>query len=173
MLSRNQPKERYEDEEDMDRSSQARGSSDEEADLKIASSMLTQAVLSDQGSESLLAALNTPEPAKAVAMILAQIMEMALTESLQTETPMSPGVWLMEDGAIDEAGDDIEAVALTAGIELPEDFIEEVIDSVAILIQERGAQGAAMEGQAGAPPSQNMGLARAQPNGGMANGRMG
>lgn len=142
-----------------------------QADKKIAASMLTQAFLSEQGEESLLVALRSPEPAKAVAVIIAQIMEMALTDTMGTNTPMSPEVWLMEDGAIDEAEDDIEAVAEANGIDLGDDdqFIESVIDNVAMILQKRGEEGAAMEAQGGgAPPSPAP--MPGQPMGGMPNG---
>lgn len=138
------------------------------ADKQIASSMLTQAFLSEQGEASLVTALQSPEPAKAVAVIISQIMEMALTESMNTDTPMSPEVWLMEDGAIDEAEDDIEAVAVANDIALPEDFAESIIDNVAMILQKRGESGAAMEqggGMGGAPSPAPMPAMGGMPNG--------
>ena len=142
-----------------------------QADKKIAASMLTQAFLSEQGEESLVVALQSPEPAKAVAVIIAQIMEMALTDTMNTDTPMSPEVWLMEDGAIDEADDDIEAVARANGIDLGDDdqFIESVIDNVAMILQKRGEEGAAMEAQGGGGPPSPAPMP-GQPMGGMPNG---
>lgn len=142
-----------------------------QADKKIAASMLTQAFLSEKGEESLVVALQSPEPTKAVAVIIAQLMEMALTDTMNTRTPMSPEVWLMEDGAIDEAADDIEAVAQANGIDIGDDdqFIESVIDNVAMILQKRGEEGAAMEAQGGGgppPPAPMPG----QPTGGMPNG---
>jgi hypothetical protein len=131
-----------------------------QADKKIAAAMLTNAFLSEQGEQSVVAALSSPEPEKAMAMVIAQIMEMTLTESMNTDTPMSPEVWLMEDGAIDEAEDDIEKVAEANGIALPDEFIEGVIDNVAALLQKRGEEGAAMEQQPGPPqggPAPTMG----------------
>lgn len=115
-------------------------SPEEKADVKIASSMLTQSFLSEEGSQALAKALSTPEPAKAVAMIISQIIEMAQTESQQTDTPLTPTVWLMDGGAIDEAEDDIEAVAEASGIQLPEGFEEALIDEVAVLIERRAAE---------------------------------
>lgn len=142
-----------------------------QADKKIAAAMLTNAFLSEEGEQSVVAALSSPEPQKALAMVIAQLMEMALTESFNTDTPMSPEVWLMEDGAIDEAEDDIEKVAEANGVELPDDFIEGVIDNVAVLLQKRGEQGAAMEQQQQQQPGQGQPPAGPAPMmGGMPNG---
>ena len=140
-----------------------------QADKKIAASMLTQAFLSEQGEASLVTALQSPEPAKAVAVIISQIMEMALTESMNTNTPMRPEVWLMEDGAIDEADDDIEAVASANGIDLGDgdQFIESVIDNVAMILQKRGEEGSAMEQQ---PQAGGAAPMPGQPMGGAPNG---
>ena len=142
-------------------------SKEEQADLKIASSILTQSFLSEEGEASVLEALNTPEPAKAVAIIIAQLIEMTQTDSADTPIPMSPTVWLMEDGAVDEAEDDIEAIAAANGIELPEDFGEMIVDELAVILQER-AKGFQQQEQPSQAPT---GLAQ-QP-GGMTNGRMG
>ena len=50
-------------------------SPEEAADLKIASSLLTTSLLSEQGEEALVTALSGPEPEKAVAIIIAQIID--------------------------------------------------------------------------------------------------
>jgi hypothetical protein len=71
----------------------------------------------------------------------------------------------MEDGAIDEAEDDIEMIAEANGIELPEDFIEGVIDNVAVLIQRRGEEGATMEQQGGQQPAGPAPMMGGMPNG--------
>lgn len=113
-------------------------SPDEAADLKIASSILTQSFLSEEGEQALATALASPEPAKAVAVLIAQLIEMTQTETANTDTPMTPTVWLMEDGAIDNAEEDIEKVAEANGIELPDGFEELVIDEVAQLLARRG-----------------------------------
>jgi len=130
---------------------------------------LTTSLLSEQGEQALVTALAGPEPEKAVAIIIAQIIEMAQTESGQTDIPMTPTVWLMEGGAIDNAEEDIEAVAEANGIELPDDFEEMVIDEVAtVLMKRREAILAQQQQGGGAPPSPAP--MPGQPMGGMPNG---
>jgi hypothetical protein len=149
-------------------------SSEEAADLKIASSILTQSFLSPEGESSLAQALSSPEPAKATAVLIAQLIEMTMTETANTDTPMSPTVWLMEDGAIDNAEEDIEKVAEANGIELPEGFEEAVIDEVAAVLMKRREDILAQQNGAGGQPPQQApgGAAPAAPTmmGGMPNG---
>lgn len=143
-------------------------SPEEAADLKIASSLLTTSLLSEQGEQALVTALSGPEPEKAVAIIIAQIIEMAQTESGQTDIPMTPTVWLMEDGAIDNAEEDIEMIAEANGIELPDDFEDMIIDEVALLLERRAGefQKSQQQQPAGGAPAPMPG----QPMGGMPNG---
>jgi hypothetical protein len=136
------------------------------ADLKIASSILTTAFLSEEGEQALVTAIDSPEPAKAVAVMISQLIEMAQTESGQTNTPLDPTVWLMEEGAIDEASDDIEKVAEANGIVLPDDFEEMVIDEVAQLLSRRSES--IQQGQGSQPPQAPAGPAPMM--GGMPNG---
>lgn len=135
-------------------------SAEEEKDSQIAASMLTQTFLSDQGADSLATALATPEPAKAVAIIVSQVIEMAQRESAKTEAPMSPRVWLAEGGAIDDAAEDVYKVAQANGIELPSGFFSQLKQEVAGLLQRRGKELAA---QGEAPPG---GAPEQQPAGG-------
>jgi hypothetical protein len=87
---------------------------------------------------------------------------------------MSPTVWLMEDGAIDNAEEDIEKVAEANGIELPEGFEEAVIDEVAAVLMKRREDILAQQNGAGGQPPQQApgGAAPAAPTmmGGMPNG---
>lgn len=148
-------------------------SKEEAADLKIASSLLTTSLLSEQGEEALATALTGPEPEKAVAVLISQIIEMAQTESADTEIPMTPTVWLMEDGAIDNAEEDIEAVAEANGVELPEDFIELVVDEVAAVLMKRRDDIIAQQeanGGGGAPSPGAAPLPGQPQQGGMPNG---
>lgn len=143
---------------------------DEQADLKIASSILTQNILGRETSGAFMTAISSPEPAKAVATIIAQIMEMTITDSMQTDTPMSPLVWLSEDGAIDESEEDFEMLAQAAGVPLPPDFADMVVDEVAAIVQMRAQE---EQGQGQQPPQGGGGQPMApvpgnnQPMGGM------
>lgn len=139
--------------EDDEKESSPKLSPEEAADLKIASSLLTTSLLSEQGEQALVTALSGPEPEKAVAIIIAQIIEMAQTESGQTDIPMTPTVWLMEDGAIDNAEEDIEMIAEANGVELPDDFVELVIDEVATVLMKRREDILAKQQGGSAPPS--------------------
>jgi hypothetical protein len=154
--------------EDEEKESSPKLSPEEAADLKIASSLLTTSLLSEQGEQALVTALSGPEPEKAVAVIIAQIIEMAQTESGQTDIPMTPTVWLMEDGAIDNAEEDIEMIAEANGVELPDDFVELVIDEVATVLMKRREDILAKQQGGGAPPSPAP--MPGQPMGGMPNG---
>jgi len=140
-------------------------------DIRIASAILTDSFLSEEGEPSLVAALSSPEPAKAVGIIVAQVIEMTQTETMQTPVPMNAEVWFMEDGAIDDSAGDIESVAGKNGIELPEDFIEQVIDETMAVLMKRKESMAQEEQAGGGQPPQPNGPAPV-PNGmgGMPNG---
>jgi hypothetical protein len=152
----------------MTKQEQPKMSEEEKADLKIASSILTQSFLSPEGEQALATALGSPEPAKAVAVIISQLIEMTQTETANTPTPMNPTVWLADGGAIDNAEEDIEKVAEANGIELPEGFEEMVIDGVAELLARRSesiqqeSAGAQQASQAPSGPAPMMG---GMPNG--------
>jgi hypothetical protein len=132
-----------------------------ESDMRIASSLLTQSVLSPEGSQSVATALQSPEPIKALAVIVAQIMEMAITESMNTDTPMDPSVWLMDGGAIDDSAQDFMKVAEANGVDLPPTFVDDLVDQVAEVVaaraegeqqqQQGGGGGMPMEGAPQAP----------------------
>jgi len=124
-------------------------------DIRIASAILTDSFLSEEGESSLVTALSSPEPAKAVGVILAQVIEMTQTETMQTPVPMNPEVWFMEDGAIDDSGNDILSVAGANGIDLPPDFIEQVVDeTMAVLMKRQESMGQQGQPQGGGQPPQ-------------------
>lgn len=115
-------------------------SEEEEMDREVASAALFEGLLSDNGIQALNKAFKTPEPAKAVAMLIFNVIEPAQVASMDSETPLSPRVWLAGGGAVDELLDEVADNADLFGVE--EDQIEEMYSpikqEVTSLLQQRG-----------------------------------
>lgn len=136
------------------------------ADQKIAVGLATTQILSPEGSKIVIKALQSQNPPKMLAAFLSRVIEMIMTNSMSTDIPMSPVVWLSEGGAIDELGEIIQAVADKTGIQID---VEQLMPAVKQELQaigevakqkmaEQQSQGGPPTQDAGAPPRPQMGV---------------
>jgi nucleotide-binding universal stress UspA family protein len=101
---------------------------------------LFEGLLSEQGLNAISKALNSPEPAKALALLIYNVIEPAQVASMDSDTPISPRVWLASGGAVDELTDELYELAGALGVD--EEMLEEIFPSVkqevAAILQKRG-----------------------------------
>ena len=87
--------------------SQGRLSDEEEMDQEIGTAVLVDTFLGGEGEQGISRALNSPEPAKALAIQIFSVIEATQTESMDTEMPLSPRMWLAQGGAVDDFMEDL------------------------------------------------------------------
>lgn len=128
-------------------------------DQEVASAALFEGLLNEQSLGAVGKALNSPEPAKAVALLIFNVIEPAQVASMDTETPISPRVWLANGGAVDELMDELASLGEMFGMDEEDilDMTPSIKQEVAAVLQKRGsdlqAQGAqSQRGPAPAPP---------------------
>jgi hypothetical protein len=131
----------------------------ESMDQEIASAALFEGLLNEQSLNAVGKALGSPEPAKALALLIFNVIEPAQVASMDTDTPLSPRVWLARGGAVDEFLDELADLGDMFGME-DEDILDmapAIKQEVAGILQQRGsdlqAQGAqAQQAQAQSAP---------------------
>lgn len=128
---------------------------DEMMDQEIASAALFEGLLSEEGLSAIERALKSPEPAKALALLIYNVIEPAQVASMDTDTPISPRVWLANGGAVDELFDELYELAGALGVD--DDMLEEMFPSikqeVAGILAKRGADLQQQGMSASQPPS--------------------
>lgn len=109
-------------------------------DQEIASAALFEGLLSEEGQNAVSKALQSPEPAKALALLIYNVIEPAQVASMDSDTPLSPRVWLANGGAVDELLDELEDLASNFGMdeEMFESMLPGVKQEVAAILQKRG-----------------------------------
>jgi hypothetical protein len=121
----------------------------DQADLDIASSSIVSMVLDPKGKEAFSKAVSSPEPVKALALVLSQFMEVAISGLESSGIKISPQVWLSPDGALAEASPVLIGLAEKMGIPLDEPTLDAVAAEVSKLLVQRGES---MQQEQGAPP---------------------
>lgn len=121
----------------------------DQADLDIASSSIVSMVLDPKGKEAFSKAVSSPEPVKALALVLSQFMEVAISGLESSGIKISPQVWLSPDGALAEASPVLIGLAEKMGIPLDEPTLDAVAAEVSKLLVQRGES---MQQGQGAPP---------------------
>jgi hypothetical protein len=113
---------------------------DELLDQEIASAALFEGLLSESGLDAIGKALRSPEPAKALGVIIYNVIEPAQVASMDSDTPISPRVWLSTGGAVDELMDELADLGGMFGMEEDEilDMAGPVKREVAAILQKRG-----------------------------------
>lgn len=134
---------------------QERLSEEEEMDREVASAALFEGLLGDEGIGALTKAFNSPEPTKAVALLIFSVIEPAQVASMDSDTPISPRVWLAGGGAVDEFLDEVADNADLFGLE--EDQVEEMYGPIKQeltgILQKRG-ESLQQEGMQASQPQQ-------------------
>lgn len=121
----------------------------DQADLDIASSAIVSMILTPEGKEAFTKAVSSPEPVKAIAWILAKLMESVIGQLEGSGIKISPQVWLSPDGALAEASPVLIGLAEKMGIPLDEPTLDAVAAEVSKLLVQRGES---MQQGQGAPP---------------------
>ena len=121
----------------------------DQADLDIASSSIVTMVPDPKGKEAFSKAVPSPEPVKALALVLSQFMEVAISGLESSGIKISPQVWLSPDGALAEASPLLIGLAEKMGIPLDEPTLDAVAAEVSKLLVQRGES---MQQGQGAPP---------------------
>lgn len=121
-------------------------------DVDIGASSIVSLVLSPEGREGFLKAASSPEPVKALAMILSQVIEMAITGLEKAKMGVSPSVWLAPNGALADASRTLIAFANKNQIPLDESVMDAVAKEVSMLLTKRGESMAQGQPQGGQPP---------------------
>jgi hypothetical protein len=106
-------------------------------------------VLDLKGKEAFSKAVSSPEPVKALALVLSQFVETAITGFDSAGIDVSPQVWLSPDGALADAAPVLMGLAEKMGIQLDEATIDAVATEVSKLLVQRGES---MQQEQGVPP---------------------
>ena len=142
---------------------------EEEMDVEIAEGMVKLLLDSPEAQEVITQAVNGGgEPAAALGVFFAQLIDKIQTQMDETPTPISPRVWLSQDGVLDRVIGDMEQSGL-----LPEGILpsikEEVINILKLQNQSVNEDGPPkMDGDIGggdpnAPPMMDGGGGGGQP----------
>lgn len=121
----------------------------DQADLDIASSAIVSMILTPEGKEAFTKAASSPEPVKALAWILAKLMEAVIGQLEGSGIDVSPQVWLSPGGALADAAPVLMGLAEKMGIQLDEATIDAVATEVSKLLVQRGES---MQQEQGVPP---------------------
>ena len=121
----------------------------DQTDLDIAASSIVSMVLDPKGKEAFSKAVSSPEPVKALALVLSQFVETAITGFDSAGIDVSPQVWLSPDGALADAAPVLMGLAEKMGIQLDEATIDAVATEVSKLLVQRGES---MQQEQGVPP---------------------
>ena len=121
----------------------------DQTDLDIAASSIVSMVLDPKGKEAFSKAVSSPEPVKALALVLSQFMEVAISGLESSGIKISPQVWLSPGGALAEASPVLIGLAEKMGIPLDEATLDAVAVEVSKLLVQRGES---MQQEQGAPP---------------------
>lgn len=121
----------------------------DQADLDIASSAIVSMILTPEGKEAFTRAVSSPEPVKAIAWILAKLMESVIGQLEGSGIKISPQVWLSPGGALAEASPVLIGLAEKMGIPLDEPTLDAVAAEVSKLLIQRGES---MQQEQGVPP---------------------
>jgi hypothetical protein len=121
----------------------------DQTDLDIAASSIVSMVLDLKGKEAFSKAVSSPEPVKALALVLSQFVETAITGFDSAGIDVSPQVWLSPDGALADAAPVLMGLAEKMGIQLDEATIDAVATEVSKLLVQRGES---MQQEQGVPP---------------------
>lgn len=121
----------------------------DQTDLDIAASSIVSMVLDPKGKEAFSKAVSSPEPVKALALVLSQFVETAITGFDSAGIDVSPQVWLSPDGALADASPVLMGLAEKMGIPLDEATLDAVAAEVSKLLVQRGES---MQQEQGAPP---------------------
>ncbi len=136
-------------------------SESDEMDKKIAVGLTAVQMLSPEGSQVIAKALASSNPAKQIALFLGQLIEQVMEMASGTEIPMSPVVWMSDDGVIDELDDVFEAIAEKTGAQVDIDALIPAIKQELMVLSEAASQQMQQQDQAGPPQGQAAG---AQPS---------
>lgn len=120
-------------------------------DRDIAASSLVSMMLSQDGSQTFLKAMSSPEPVKAVALLISQVIEMTIAGLQKAEIELDPAVWLAPDGALDDASKTLFAYAKKQGVNVDASMLDAIKQEVAQLLVQRGESMRQQE-QGGQPP---------------------
>lgn len=113
-------------------------------DVQIASGLGAK-MLSDPESIKVLSnAFTGSNPAKAIGMFLAQMVERIQERFDDSDTPLDPSIWFAPDGVLDELGDELSDIAEAVGAEFTRQTMDAIKQEVMVFGQQRSAQ---MEGQ--------------------------
>lgn len=121
----------------------------DQTDLDIAASSIVSMVLDPKGKEAFSKAVSSPEPVKALALVISQFVETAITGFDNAGIDVSPQVWLSPDGALADAAPVLMGLAEKMGIPLDEATLDAVAAEVSKLLVQRGES---MQQEQGAPP---------------------
>lgn len=121
----------------------------DQTDLDIAASSIVSMVLDPKGKEAFSKAVSSPEPVKALALVISQFVETAITGFDNAGIDVSPQVWLSPDGALADAAPVLMGLAEKIGIPLDEATLDAVAAEVSKLLVQRGES---MQQEQGAPP---------------------
>lgn len=126
---------------------------DEKMDQEIASAALFDGLLNEQSLAAISKAFKSPEPAKAVALLIFNVIEPAQVASMDTDTPISPRVWLANGGAVDELIDELADLGEMFGLDEESvlDMAPVIKREVAAILQKRGSDLQAQASQAQTP----------------------
>ena len=124
----------------------------DQTDLDIAASSIVSMVLDPKGKEAFSKAVSSPEPVKALALVLSQFMEVAISGLESSGIKISPQVWLSPDGALAEASPVLIGLAEKMGIPLDEPTLDAVAAEVSKLLVQRGESMQQEQGAGGGQP---------------------
>lgn len=124
----------------------------DQTDLDIASSSIVSMVLDPKGKEAFSKAVSSPEPVKALALVLSQFVETAIAGFDSAGIDVSPQVWLSTDGALADASPVLMGLAEKMGIPLDEATLDAVAAEVSKLLVQRGESMQQGQGAEGGQP---------------------
>lgn len=95
-------------------------------DIDIASGIGAKMISTPQAVKILADAFQNPNAVKHVAMFMAQLVEKIQEKSMETDIPLDPSIWFMDDGVLDELGDELSDIAERVGVDLTPDMMDEI-----------------------------------------------
>lgn len=119
-------------------------------DIDIASGFGAKMMSAPQAVKVLADAFQNPNAVKHVAMFMAQLVETIQEKSMATDIPLDPSIWFMDDGVLDELGDELSDIAERVGVEFTPDMMNEIKDETLRI----GMQRAEQEGEGSEAPAE-------------------
>ena len=115
-------------------------------DIDIASGIGAKMISTPQAVKILADAFQNPNAVKHVAMFMAQLVEKIQEKSMETDIPLDPSIWFMDDGVMDELGDELSDIAERVGVEFTPDMMDEIKTETLRIGMKRAEQEGGEEG---------------------------